>query len=63
MDKGGNSPVIINSHDQGGCQYGHALQESYTCCGIALAIIFFPIGLACCLTMKKKQCLKCGAQF
>jgi len=46
----GNCPV---------CRQGN-LYEEYSCCGICLAIFFFPIGLICCLLMKDKRCSHCG---
>ncbi|KAJ3114694.1 hypothetical protein HDU96_001788 [Phlyctochytrium bullatum] len=41
----------------------HAITDEFTCCGITLAILFFPIGLVCCFLMKEKKCQKCGARF
>jgi len=34
--------------------------QQFTCCGIALAIIFFPIGILCCLFMQERRCSACG---
>ncbi|CAG0914601.1 unnamed protein product [Notodromas monacha] len=56
-----HTTVIIN----GGCprcQSG-SLSDSFTCCGILLAIIFFPVGLVCCYVMREKKCVNCGATF
>lgn len=47
----GNCPV---------CRTGNLTYE-YTCCGIALAILFFPIGILCCLLMKQGRCTNCGS--
>ena len=47
----GNCPV---------CRRGNLVSE-YTCCGIFLAIFFFPIGILCCLLMKQNRCTHCGA--
>jgi len=42
---------------------GHDIHEEFTCCGLCLGIVFFPLGLICCLTMKDKQCARCGVKF
>jgi len=42
---------------------GHDIHEEFTCCGLCLGIVFFPLGLICCLTMKDKQCARCGLKF
>lgn len=47
----GNCPV---------CRRGNLVYE-YTCCGIFLAIFFFPIGIICCLLMKQGRCSSCGS--
>jgi hypothetical protein len=44
------------------CRVGQ-MQDEFTCCGIALAIIFFPIGLLCCYVMREKRCSNCGTRF
>lgn len=46
----------------GGCIKcgGLSMVEEFTCCAIALAIIFFPLGFLCCLFMKQRRCLSCG---
>ncbi|KAJ3101363.1 hypothetical protein HDU97_001404 [Phlyctochytrium planicorne] len=41
----------------------HSISDEFTCCGIALAIICFPIGLVCCFLMREKKCIKCGTTF
>ncbi|KAJ3313624.1 hypothetical protein HDU76_002595 [Blyttiomyces sp. JEL0837] len=38
----------------------HQLTDEFTCCGITLAILFFPIGVLCCFLMTEKKCAKCG---
>ncbi|KAF0292559.1 Brain protein I3 [Amphibalanus amphitrite] len=43
------------------CQNG-VLTDSFTPCGIVLAICFFPLGLLCCWMMREKQCNMCGAK-
>jgi len=42
---------------------GHMITEDFTCCGVCLGIVFFPIGLICCLTMKERRCVNCGMTF
>ncbi|XP_060560290.1 membrane protein BRI3-like [Ruditapes philippinarum] len=41
-----------------GIGYPHT---SFTICGILLAIIFFPLGILCCLMLTEKRCSHCGA--
>jgi hypothetical protein len=41
------------------CRVGYP-REDYSCCGICLAIWFFPIGILCCLAMKETRCSHCG---
>ncbi|KAH3864533.1 hypothetical protein DPMN_027553 [Dreissena polymorpha] len=36
------------------------MREKYTCCGVLLGIIFFPIGIICCCMMKERKCIRCG---
>ena len=44
------------------CQRG-ILEESFTLCGVLMAIIFFPLGLLCCLLMREKRCSNCGSSI
>ncbi|XP_035255059.1 brain protein I3 [Anguilla anguilla] len=44
------------------CRVG-VLEEDFTCLGILCAIIFFPIGILCCLAMRQRMCPNCGATF
>lgn len=41
----------------------HVIEKSFDCCGILLAILFFPIGLICCFVMASNKCVKCGKHF
>ncbi|KAJ3101362.1 hypothetical protein HDU97_001403 [Phlyctochytrium planicorne] len=41
----------------------HSISDEFTCCGITLAILCFPIGLVCCFLMREKKCIKCGTTF
>ena len=36
------------------------INTSFTGCGIATAILLFPVGLLCCLLKQQKRCGKCG---
>ena len=36
------------------------MHEQFSCCGILLAIIFFPLGIICCLMMRIQVCSNCG---
>ncbi|XP_078483336.1 uncharacterized protein LOC144743423 [Ciona intestinalis] len=60
------SVVVVGGQGGGlGCRRCGAtgLSDSFTCCGICLAIFFFPIGLICCFCMREKKCSGCGAPY
>ncbi|XP_060068598.1 membrane protein BRI3-like [Ylistrum balloti] len=44
------------------CRVG-VLEEDYTCLGVLCAILFFPLGVLCCLAMRQRRCPSCGAVF
>lgn len=44
------------------CRIG-ILEDSYPCIGLLCAIVFFPIGILCCLAMKNKRCSNCNTEF
>ncbi|XP_076273014.1 uncharacterized protein LOC143204317 [Rhynchophorus ferrugineus] len=44
------------------CRVG-VLEDDFTVMGVLCAILFFPLGVLCCLAMKEKKCRNCGAQF
>lgn len=44
------------------CRIG-VLEDNYPCAGLCCAIIFFPVGILCCLLMKNKRCSNCGVEF
>lgn len=44
------------------CRSG-VLEEDYTCLGVLCAILFFPLGILCCLAMRQRRCPNCGAVF
>ncbi|KAK3874459.1 hypothetical protein Pcinc_020623 [Petrolisthes cinctipes] len=50
---GGNCPA---------CRAG-ILRNEFTCCGIFMAICFFPLGIFCCLLMTERRCSNCGLAF
>ena len=39
------------------------LEDDFTCLGVLCAILFFPIGILCCLAMRQRRCAHCGALF
>ncbi|KAJ3652589.1 hypothetical protein Zmor_018541 [Zophobas morio] len=47
---GGSCPV---------CHVGH-FESSFTLCGWLCCIFCFPVGIICCLCMRKKECSHCG---
>ncbi|KAK6170411.1 hypothetical protein SNE40_018814 [Patella caerulea] len=44
------------------CRVG-VLEEDFTCLGVCCAIVFFPLGILCCLAMRQRRCANCGAVF
>lgn len=44
------------------CKIG-ILEDDFTCLGICCAIVFFPLGILCCLLMRQRRCANCGAVF
>ncbi|OWR48478.1 membrane protein BRI3 [Danaus plexippus] len=55
-------PPIIAVGACPACRVG-ILEDDFTCLGILCAILFFPIGILCCLAMKNRRCSNCGAMF
>lgn len=39
------------------------LQDDYTALGVLCAVLFFPLGILCCLALKQRRCSNCGAIF
>ncbi|XP_026482045.1 brain protein I3-like isoform X2 [Ctenocephalides felis] len=37
--------------------------DNYSCCAVCLGACCFPLGLLCCLGMKERSCVNCGAAF
>ncbi len=55
----GNVVIVTGGGSCPHCRIGYP-REDYNCCGICLAIWFFPIGILCCLAMKDTVCSHCG---
>ncbi|KAI5645557.1 hypothetical protein NE865_02644 [Phthorimaea operculella] len=55
-------PPIIAVGACPACRIG-ILEDDFTCLGIACAILFFPLGILCCLALKNRRCSNCGALF
>ncbi|KAK9384240.1 hypothetical protein V1515DRAFT_612292 [Lipomyces mesembrius] len=45
------------------CYRGHVIDSQFTPCGIAWAILCFPLGLICLFNDRRKYCLQCGQVF
>lgn len=41
------------------CRVG-VLETEFSCAGVLCAILFFPLGVLCCLAMREKRCSNCG---
>nr|XP_027211940.1 brain protein I3-like [Penaeus vannamei] len=54
--------VVIAGATCPACRAG-ILRNEFTCCGIFLAICFFPIGMLCCFLMMERRCSNCGLAF
>lgn len=67
--QGYGSTIVIQPQAEvvfvGGCPACHrgVLEDSFTCCGMLMAICFFPLGILCCLAMREKRCNHCGITF
>ncbi|CAH4028844.1 unnamed protein product [Pieris brassicae] len=55
-------PAIIAVGACPACRVG-ILEDDFTCLGILCAILFFPLGILCCLALKNRRCSNCGAMF
>jgi len=60
-------PQVTTVVIQGGgnCSAGgsHVIDEDFTICGILCCILFFPLGVLCCLAMRERRCTKCQVRF
>ncbi|CAL1678884.1 unnamed protein product [Lasius platythorax] len=55
-------PEIILVGGCPACRVG-VMEDDYTCFGLLCAILFFPIGIICCILLKTRRCSNCGAYF
>ncbi|KAK2577307.1 hypothetical protein KPH14_003438 [Odynerus spinipes] len=55
-------PEIILVGGCPACRVG-VMEDDYTCLGLLCAILFFPLGIICCLLLKTRRCSNCGAYF
>ncbi|XP_029159153.1 brain protein I3 [Nylanderia fulva] len=55
-------PEIILVGGCPACRVG-VMEDDYTCFGLLCAILFFPIGIICCMLLKTRRCSNCGAYF
>ncbi|XP_032797040.2 brain protein I3 [Daphnia magna] len=67
----GTTTVIITPNPAGNiflvsgcpaCRVG-VLDDEFTFLGLLCCILFFPIGILCCLALRQRRCLNCGAVF
>ncbi|XP_066940750.1 membrane protein BRI3-like [Macrobrachium rosenbergii] len=56
------SVVYATSGSCPNCRAG-VFVDDFTCCGICLAVCFFPLGLICCFAMRERKCSNCGLIF
>ncbi|KAI8838038.1 hypothetical protein BJ741DRAFT_150410 [Chytriomyces cf. hyalinus JEL632] len=56
--------VVYIPHN-GFCASGgeHVLDHSFTTLGVCLGVLFFPVGILCCLGLRETRCVKCGSLF
>ncbi|KAK8738208.1 hypothetical protein OTU49_004106, partial [Cherax quadricarinatus] len=57
-----SSVVLVTGANCPACRAGF-LRSEFTCCGIFLAICFFPIGMLCCFLMMERRCSNCRLTF
>ncbi|OQR89512.1 hypothetical protein ACHHYP_06245 [Achlya hypogyna] len=61
---GGQVMVVPGQTLTAGGHCAHSVQsDDFTCCGICLGILCFPIGILCCLLMRERKCVHCGASI
>lgn len=54
--------VIVRSGSCPACGIG-SVNKEVTCCGVCCALVFFPIGIICCIAMMESKCTNCHAKF
>ncbi|XP_072028657.1 membrane protein BRI3-like isoform X2 [Amphiura filiformis] len=64
----GGQPVQVTTTNVvvvGGCPACRVgiLEDDFTLLGVCCAILFFPLGILCCLAMRQRRCPNCGAVF
>ncbi|CAF0960762.1 unnamed protein product [Adineta ricciae] len=59
---GSQQPTIIYLGGCPVCKTG-MLETDFTCLGLCCAIIFFPIGILCCLALRQRRCNFCGSIY
>ncbi|CAF0915835.1 unnamed protein product [Rotaria sordida] len=59
---GSHQPTVIILGGCPVCKVG-MLETDFTCLAICCAIFLFPIGILCCLAMRRRRCQFCGAIF
>ena len=57
-----NVPVVLVRNLCPHCHNG-VLEDDYGFCALCLAIVFFPLGIVCCMLMKDRVCPSCGSRF
>ena len=53
-------PNVMVVQGGGGICPHPEVSTSFTGCGIATAILLFPVGLLCCLLKQQQRCERCG---
>jgi len=67
--QGYGSTIVVHQQPEviiiGGCPVCRigSLEEDFTCLGVLIGILLFPLGLICCLAMRNKRCTHCGITF
>lgn len=56
------TPSVIVVGGCPACQVG-VLEDDFSCLALCCAILFFPVGILCCLALKERRCTNCGAIF
>ncbi|WAQ96408.1 BRI3-like protein [Mya arenaria] len=54
--------LAVNPGGCPACGVG-TISDRFTIIGIIIAILFFPLGIICCLMMTERRCGSCGATY